>query len=279
MRAALLLSLLLATACSSSSEGGAGGSGGAGGGDAAEDDQALDGEGGADGEDPNDEGGTGGEADSNTPDPNECVGDRPTGACVYEGFGDVGYCCNFGTWGCCPTPLVLSFDDAPITYASHDLVAFDLTGDGVSIATDWPSSDTPWLALDRDGDGAIADGKELFGSAVRLATGRMASNGFEALAELDDNGDGRIDASDARFGDLSVWTDVDADRTTDGGELIAAGGGARRVVSIDLAYHVRRECDARGNCGVERAAFVWADASGREHLGEVIDVHLPTRSR
>ena len=57
---------------------------------------------------------------------------------------------------------------------------------------DWPMANTPWLALDRDGNGAIEDGSELFGSGTRLASGARARNGFEALRELDSNGDGVV---------------------------------------------------------------------------------------
>jgi hypothetical protein len=261
MRSAVLLLLLaFAPACSSSSDGGEGGSGGQGGGDAG-------GEGG------------GGE-DAPVVDPDPCDRAPPDMSCI-DGHGKPmdPVCDSNGSWSCSMTPLVLSFDGAPITYATSDLVAFDLTGDGLSIATDWPTSTTPWLALDRDGDGVIDDGSELFGSGVRLATGGQATNGFAALAELDDNGDGRIDARDARFGELLVWADANADRATTSTELTSAAAGDRRVVSIDLDYHVRRACNERGNCGVERSAFVWADASGRQHLGEVIDVHLPMQSR
>jgi len=48
----------------------------------------------------------------------------------------------------------------------------------------------------------------------------------------------------------------------------------RRVLSIDLGYHVDPRCDDRGNCGVERATFHYVDAQGEVRRGEVVDLHL-----
>src|SRR5262249_54443520 len=63
----------------------------------------------------------------------------------------------------CNTPLVLSFDGAPVEYRIDSAHAFDLNGTRSQV-TDWPTARTPWLALDRDGNGRIDDGGELFGS-------------------------------------------------------------------------------------------------------------------
>lgn len=166
------------------------------------------------------------------------------------------------------TPLVLSFDGAAVTYGSGGR-HFDL---GRCAATDWPTAVTPWLALDRDGSGHIEGGHELFGSATRLRGGELATQGFAALAELDGNGDGRISAEDPEFAALVLWADGDGDRRSVGLELqpLTATG----IVAIELGYTSDRRCDARANCEVERAAFTWRDGLGREHAGEVVDVHL-----
>ena len=177
---------------------------------------------------------------------------------------------TFEVKGTSSTPLVLSFDGAPVTLAAS-MGAFDVDGT-MSVVTDWPTAATPWLALDRNGNGSIDDGSELFGSATVLRSGDRASNGFAALAELDTNGDGRITPEDAAWASLRLWSDADGDRVSSGRELI--GLAARRLLWIDLAYTSARRCDARGNCEIERAAFGWADAAGAEHVGAIIDVHL-----
>lgn len=171
----------------------------------------------------------------------------------------------------CNTPLVLSFDSAPVEFvAGHDR-SFDLNG-ARSQVTDWPTARTPWLALDRDGNGAIDDGSELFGSMTVLSSGRRAPNGFVALRELDADGDGRITPSDPGFSRLVVWSDRDGDRRSSAVEIAPAS--TFELLSIDLDYVIDPRCDLRGNCEVERASFRYRDAAGIERTGAVVDIHL-----
>jgi hypothetical protein len=205
----------------------------------------------------------------------ELAGDTPgtpTGGhtCEADANGDL-------HWGACTisgsamsTPLVLSFDGAPVTFQSS-IRAFAINGT-MSVATDWPTSRTPWLALDRNGNGAVDDGGELFGSATVLTSGERAENGFIALRELDTDHDGQLTPADAGWSQLRLWNDGDADRVSSSSELSSLG--ARRLVSIDLGYAIERRCDDHGNCEVERAGFRYVDESGVEKSGVIIDVHL-----
>ncbi|MDC0721358.1 calcium-binding protein [Nannocystis bainbridge] len=167
------------------------------------------------------------------------------------------------------TPLVLNFGADPVRYASS-AADFDL-GPACG-ATDWPTATTPWLAFDRDSSGAIEAGRELFGSATVLRAGGLADNGFTALAELDQDRDGKISASDPAFARLLLWADHDADRRSTAWELtpITSAG----IVAIGLTYRNDSRCDGRSNCEIERAAFTYRDALGRESVGEIVDVHL-----
>ena len=175
----------------------------------------------------------------------------------------------------CTTPLVLSFEpEVPVSFqpAAHDFALDPKLG---SACYDFPAAQTPWLAFDRDGSGGIEDGSELFGSATPLAAGGAARHGFEALAELDDNGDGHIDARDAGWRYLLAWADRNGDGLSQPEELIPVT--ELGLESIALAYGVSVRCDARGNCERERAGFVWRDADGARHIGAVIDVHVRAR--
>jgi hypothetical protein len=171
----------------------------------------------------------------------------------------------------CVTPLVLSFDGAPVRFTAGDAApVFDFAAATGTCATDWPSA--PWLALDRDRDGAVDSGRELFGSGTRLASGRRAAHGFEALAELDADGDRTISVNDPRFSELVLWSDHDGDRAGTPGEQVSLSSVG--LVAIHLDFHRRGECDERGNCGRERAAFEFRGPNGEPRVGEVVDVYL-----
>ncbi len=168
------------------------------------------------------------------------------------------------------TPLVVVFGAEPVRFTAGGTFAFV---PGTPDETDWPTPATPWLALDRDGDGAITSGAELFGSATVLGAGATAANGFEALAELDVNHDGQLDARDPAFASLLLWSDRDGDQHSSPGELAPAHV---HVLRISLEAHRVPRCDARRNCEGERAAITWRDATG-DHDGSIVDVYLPRR--
>ena len=86
--------------------------------------------------------------------------------------------------------------------------------------TGWVAGGDGLLVMDRNHDGAINDGLELFGEGTTLANGTKATNGYAALAEMDSNGDGHITSADARsFTELMVWVDGNSDGVSDASEL------------------------------------------------------------
>jgi trimeric autotransporter adhesin len=118
------------------------------------------------------------------------------------------------------TPIILDLNgDGVRTLGINAGVKFDLFDDGAAINTGWVSSGDGLLVLDRNHDGLINDGSELFGSATRLANGEKASDGYAALREYDTNGDGVIDIQDAIYGDLRIWIDSNSDGVSGAGEV------------------------------------------------------------
>ena len=118
------------------------------------------------------------------------------------------------------SPLVLDLDgDGVATLGIAAGVQFDLRADGQALHTGWVAKGDGLLALDRNGDGVINDGGELFGKATRLAGGAKASDGYAALSELDSNGDGVISSADAAYGALRVWVDGNSDGVSQADEL------------------------------------------------------------
>ena len=185
---------------------------------------------------------------------------------------------QYSTWYCtsssndryeCTTPLVLSFDNAPVRYESTSRLFSFQPGNPVS--SDWPAAVTPWLARDVNGNGTIDDGSELFGSNT-VTPGGVAKHGFQALAALDANGDGVIDAKDPAFGSLLVWRDANGDRVSQKSELTSLT--VERVVSMSLGFSTVPRCDLRGNCERERSTFSW----GGGRSGSIVDVYLRVRS-
>jgi hypothetical protein len=118
------------------------------------------------------------------------------------------------------TPLALDLDGNGVkTLSANAGAVFDVNADGRAESVGWLSTSDAWLALDRNGNGLIDDGSELFGSGTSLPDGSKALDGFAALRVLDSNQDGTIDASDAAFSNLSVWVDANTNAKTDAGEL------------------------------------------------------------
>jgi hypothetical protein len=118
------------------------------------------------------------------------------------------------------TPIVLDLNgDGVQTVGLGNGVQFDLAATGTKVNTGWIAGGDGLLALDRNHDGVINDGSELFGSGTTLANGQKAGTGYEAMAELDTNGDGSIDAKDGAFADLRVWVDGNADGVSQADEL------------------------------------------------------------
>ena len=172
----------------------------------------------------------------------------------------------------CNTPLVLSLDNGPIALAPATAIPFAFQPNA-GVTSAWPTTATPWIAMDRDGDGAITSGAELFGDATRLVDGTIAHDGYSALAALDGDGNGVIDANDPAFASLLLWSDLNGDRKSSPDELRPLSSV---VTSIPIVHHDDRRCDAQGNCEGERGIAHWRDLSGTDHIGSVVDLYLAT---
>ncbi|MBL0212897.1 MAG: hypothetical protein IPQ07_03365 [Myxococcales bacterium] len=170
---------------------------------------------------------------------------------------------------CGATPLVAVFDSNDVHYQRGGEFAFT---PGAPMPTDWPTAATPWLARDLDGDGAITSGAELFGSSTALPDGRIAREGFSALAGLDANHDGRIDAADPSYATLLLWSDRNGDRRSSADELEAL---AHRIVAIELSSRPSTRCDDRHNCEGARAQMQIRSGDGTVRDGAIVDVYLP----
>jgi hypothetical protein len=103
--------------------------------------------------------------------------------------------------------------------------------------------------------------RELFGSETLLANGTKAANGFEALKQLDSNGDGVIDANDAAFSELRIWKDSNGNGQTDAGELLTLNEAG--VKSINLTYANSAAVDPQGNAHKQIGSYTTTDGQTR----------------
>ena len=118
-----------------------------------------------------------------------------------------------------------------------------------------------FLALDRNGNGRIDDGSELFGNHTPLPGGVPAANGFDALRQYDTNNDGILDRTDPIWSSLLLWIDSDHDGKSAPSEMALLRESGVRIIGLD--YHWTGRRDHSGNT-FRYESQMWF-ANGRGH--------------
>ncbi|MFB6364434.1 hypothetical protein ACFCP7_10265 [Paenibacillus elgii] len=158
-------------------------------------------------------------------------------------------------------PIVMDLDgDGLETVGIEKRVFFDHDGDGKSSLTGWVGPDDGLLVRDLNGDGIINNGTELFGEYALMKDGSRSQNGYAALSELDDNGDGSIDKNDAGFAQLKVWKDSNSDGKSTPNELFTLPDLG--IATIHTKYYdIGSGNDSNDNILVRESSYTKQDGS------------------
>jgi hypothetical protein len=181
---------------------------------------------------------------------------------------------------CEPLLLDLEGNGFHLTNTANGVV-FDIRADGRPLRIPWTAGggENAFLVLDRNGNGKIDDGTELF-SNVSPQPKSTHPNGFLALAEYDKpenggNGDGVIDSRDAIFSQLRLWVDSNHDGISQPGELHTLP--EMGVFSISLEFALSHRVDEFGNEFLYKARVNQGQRGESEVGRTVYDVFFVTK--
>ena len=157
-------------------------------------------------------------------------------------------------------PLVINFA-GKAAQLTDQRFAFDLNGDGSKEQINFVAPGSGFLVFDRNRDGVINNGKEMFGPT--------SGNGFSELAELDDDKNGWIDENDAAFSQLQVWT-RNGDAKDQLVSLGAAGVGAIALSHVSTPFSLKT--DANQLLGQIRSSGIFLQEDGSTGTIQQIDL-------
>ena len=158
-------------------------------------------------------------------------------------------------------PLVFNLE-GDIGKISDQKFLFDLNADGTEEEISFTEKGSGFLALDKNGDGEINDGNELFGT--------KSGDGFKDLAQYDEDGNGWIDENDAVFDDLSIWTLNEAGEKVQI-SLLKADVGAIYLGNASTEFSLKNEETHETN-GIIRKTGVFLKESGGVGTVQHIDL-------
>lgn len=142
-------------------------------------------------------------------------------------------------------PLVINLDTDAVSVSDQKFY-FDLDADGHQEQISRLNAGSGFLALDKNGDGIINDGSELFGTT--------SGNGFADLAQYDQDGNGWIDEADEIFNQLLIWQ-----KDENGNDVLrglgAAGVGAIYLGNVDTEFSLNTQTDNKTNAVVRQTGM------------------------
>ncbi len=148
-------------------------------------------------------------------------------------------------------PLIINLD-SNVTSVSDQKFYFDLDSDGKKEQISMAGKGSGFLALDKNGDGIINDGSELFGT--------KSGDGFKDLAMYDEDKNGWIDENDSVFSKLKIWT-KDEDGKDQLIDLLKADVGAIFLGNVDTQFSLK-DSDNNLNAEVRKTGVYLKESTG-----------------
>lgn len=158
-------------------------------------------------------------------------------------------------------PLVINFGGDPTTLTDQKFY-FDIDSDGKKDSISFVSQGSGFLALDKNQDGIINDGSELFGT--------QSGDGFKDLARYDKDGNGWIDEADEVFNQLKIWT-----KDEHGKDVLMnlkeAGIGAIYLGNVDTQFSLN-QAQTNATNGIIQKTGIYLKESGEAGTVHHIDL-------
>lgn len=167
---------------------------------------------------------------------------------------------SFGTARQTKDPLVLNFNGSAAQLTSQRF-KFDLNSDGKTEDINFVSGGSGFLALDKNSDGKINNGSELFGAT--------SGNGFAELSALDSDQNGWIDENDATYAQLRIWT-KDASGNDQLATLKQANVGALSLASVATPFDLKDSRNALQ--GQIRSSGIFLHENGNAGIIQQVDL-------
>ena len=156
-------------------------------------------------------------------------------------------------------PLVINLD-SNVASVSDMKFLFDLDADGKKEEVSFAGSGSGFLALDRNDDGKVNDGSELFGT--------KSGDGFADLSAFDEDGNGWIDEADSVFKDLKIWT-----KEEDGKDVLLdlkkADVGAIYLGNANTEFSLKSEDNRNTNAIIRKTGIYLKESGGAGTLQHV----------
>ncbi|MEG1459598.1 MAG: hypothetical protein RSJ40_09860, partial [Acetivibrio sp.] len=160
-------------------------------------------------------------------------------------------------------PLVINMDNS-VTEVQDQKFRFDIDADGEMDEISFLNQGSGFLALDKNNDGVINDGTELFGT--------KSGNGFKDLAAYDEDKNGWIDEGDSIFKNLKIWS-----KDREGKDQLVgigkAGVGAIYLRNLSTEFSLKNETTNQTNA-VIRKSGVFLKENGQTGTIQHIDLAL-----